>query len=103
MQVGIFLCICCSDVDSPSSGKNGCISTVRFSILINGSPNDFFGSSRGFCQGDPLSLLLFAIVMEALSCLLDGAVLAGSWIHFQIHCWFQNSYTLDSVSSSFCG
>ena len=51
---------------------------MRFSILINGSPNDFFGSSRGLCQGDPLSPLLFSIVMEALSCFLDGVVLAGS-------------------------
>ena len=52
-----------------------CISIVRFSILINGSPKDFFGSSSGLHQGDPLSPPLFAIVMEALSRLLDGAVL----------------------------
>ena len=50
---------------------------MSFSILINGSSKDFFGSSRGLCQGDPLSPLLFAIVMEALNRLLDGAVLAG--------------------------
>ena len=50
---------------------------MRFSILINGSPKDFFGSSRGLRQGDPLSSLLFVIVMEALSQLLDGAVLVG--------------------------
>ena len=50
---------------------------MKFSILINGSPMDFFGSSRGLRQGDSLSQLLFAIVMEALSRLLDGAVLAG--------------------------
>ena len=54
-----------------------CISIVRFSILTNGSPKDFFGSSRGLRQGDSFSLLLFAIVMETLSHLLDGAVLAG--------------------------
>ena len=32
-----------------------CISTVQFSILINGAPADFFGSTRGQRQGDPLS------------------------------------------------
>ena len=48
---------------------------MKFSVLINGSPKDFFGSSRGLRQDDPLSPLLFVIVMEALSRLLDGTVL----------------------------
>ena len=61
-----------------------CISTVKFSILINGNPKDFFGSSRGLRQGGPLSLLLFVIVMEALSWLLDGAVLAGHIFGFTV-------------------
>ncbi len=54
-----------------------CISTARFSILVNGSPNGFFASSRGLRQGYPLSPLLFVIVKEALSHLLDRAVREG--------------------------
>ncbi|XP_055814707.1 uncharacterized protein LOC129884435 [Solanum dulcamara] len=50
-----------------------CISTVNFSILINGSPTGYFNSQRGQRQGDPLSLFLFLLVMEGLNNMIKTA------------------------------
>ena len=51
-----------------------CISTIKFSVLINGALCGFFENYRGLRQGDPLSSLLFVVVMEVVSKMMDKAV-----------------------------
>ena len=53
------------------------ISSAHFSILLNGSPKGYFKSSRGLRQGDPLSPMLFVIVVEALHALMERANQTG--------------------------
>ena len=48
-------------------------SSLFCSVLVNGNSRGFFHTSRGLRQGDPLSLLLFLLIMEALSRMLDKA------------------------------
>lgn len=53
----------------------GCITTSRFSLVLNGGLVGYFRGKKGLRQGDPFSPHLFAIVIEVLSKLLDAAAL----------------------------
>ena len=54
-----------------------CVSTVTYSIKINGIPRRHIIPSRGICQGDPLSPYLFLLCVEGLSTLIQSAVDRG--------------------------
>ena len=63
-------------IGMPLEGVNwimGCLTSVNFSLLINGSPSHFFMASHGIRQGCPLSPLLFILVIEGLNLLIDDA------------------------------
>ena len=47
-----------------------CISTVTYSILVNGEPQGMITSTRGLRQGDPQSPYLFLLCAEGLHAIL---------------------------------
>nr|XP_023927486.1 uncharacterized protein LOC112038880 [Quercus suber] len=54
-----------------------CITTVSYSILINGEPSQTIHPSRGLRQGDPLSPYLFLLCTEGLHGLISKAATSG--------------------------
>jgi len=78
-----------------------CISS-SFAILVNGSPTDFFLASRGLLQGDPLSPLLFLLVMEVLTRMIKAAPSVGFISGFSVSI-SKFKYVTNEGFSSFCG
>ena len=54
-----------------------CISSVSYSILVNGEPHGYIKPSQGLRQGDPLSPYLFLLCAEGFHSLLQKEKIAG--------------------------
>jgi hypothetical protein len=57
----------------------GCITSVNTTVLVNGTPTDFFKCHRGLRQGCLMSPLIFLLVIEALSKMMIQVVDAGTF------------------------
>ena len=55
-----------------------CIQKPMFSVLINGSPVGYFGSSRGIRKDNPISPYIFVIIMEFWTVQMDLAIASGT-------------------------
>lgn len=56
---------------------NQCLSTVRFTLLLNGTKSSSITPSKGIRQGDPLSPYLFILCIEVLARLINRETDAG--------------------------
>ena len=54
-----------------------CITTVTYSIMVNGEPQGMITPTRGLRQGNPLSLYLFLFSAEGLDAILRRAANDG--------------------------
>ena len=62
-----------------------CVTTPKFSFMINGAMKGYFGSTRGLRQGEPMSPMPFVICMEYLSRVF-GMMSQMEQFHFHPKC-----------------
>ena len=62
-----------------------CVTSVTYSIRINGAPRGHITPMRGLQQGDPISPFLFLFCAEGLSALLNQTSRSGA-IHGVVAC-----------------
>ncbi|XP_059070785.1 uncharacterized protein LOC131860395 [Cryptomeria japonica] len=62
-----------------------CISTVNYSLIVNGNVRGFFGATNGLCQGDPLSPALFELMAEVLGKLIKKRHTYNIWKGIKVH------------------
>uniref|UniRef100_A0A8I6X233 Reverse transcriptase domain-containing protein n=1 Tax=Hordeum vulgare subsp. vulgare TaxID=112509 RepID=A0A8I6X233_HORVV len=55
-----------------------CVTSVRFSVMLNGELLEQFLPTRGLRQGDPLSPYLFLLVADGLATIFNREVQSGS-------------------------
>ena len=58
-----------------------CVSTVQYSISMNGYLEGVFKGGRGLRQGDPISPYLFLSIMKAFSCLLNQRAMERGFVY----------------------
>ena len=63
-----------------------CITTVSYSILVNGESKGIITPSRSLRQRDPLSLYLFLFCADGLKDSLRNAIAGGEIQGFSL-CW----------------
>lgn len=54
--------------------NHSCLSSTSFSFVLNGHHSSWISSSRGVRQGDPISPLLFLLVLQNLSAIFNKAI-----------------------------